>query len=487
MNLINTLRRKLILRLIVYEYGIFGYLELLETLIFGEASTAEAYLLTKTFTVSDFKVVSQALACYAIYTAGTSDLFGPGVRTKTALNQSTVRYGNINTSHLKTIVSALYPMAVPKYGRQPLNVRVYAGAEVRVGRDLFPYGILFIKDFNKAKLTTIEQIKAILGSETNKCNLITILNIDQSQSIYNQFFKVYLQTYGQATQIKNNFNIIGKNDDIIKMTNKDLALLTFTKRLCGLESNYLNILNAKLTLNTLLKKINGREQQEILLKALAPITAKLSQAHGKMYDEVFISGCVKSQISKEVFAQLMVVCGLKKGVLSILNKDSLIDLPKKLYIPECNLNGHLILGDLIVLLGLFQDDCTIYGKSSHEEINVVHFSKKFDTFDFINKAVVILLDGESLQREGWKNVLSYGNIKTSSIPSYQKNHGIYGVLQILDEFSMYGNSENHTTMFIEITPDLENGGEDCNIITKYHYEQDGISYIGWSYFKELIE
>jgi hypothetical protein len=57
MNRINDLRRNLILRLLVFEYDLYGFIELLDTIILGEAHTIKSIAAFAQPSVGELKLI----------------------------------------------------------------------------------------------------------------------------------------------------------------------------------------------------------------------------------------------------------------------------------------------------------------------------------------------------------------------------------------------------------------------------------------------
>jgi hypothetical protein len=70
MNKFTELRRQLILRLIVFEHDLFGYLDILEALFVSKLTTAQTAGLLSTLDTDTLKAVAKASLYFSYYCSG---------------------------------------------------------------------------------------------------------------------------------------------------------------------------------------------------------------------------------------------------------------------------------------------------------------------------------------------------------------------------------------------------------------------------------
>ena len=461
MDKISRLRRELIFRLIVFEYDLYGHLDLVEPFILGTADAVAARLAKGTLVPEDLSAIAKASLHFSKYARGELGIDGmlvnalyrklPSAAYKREFNIGGMavdlfpQYGKV-----VAIDGAIYPsLSICGYAEEgpsgnSREGRILVYSNQWDAKSTIAYPSLNLQGIMKKKSMQAEQAKATIG---NSLPLYHLGAVTFSESTFGYAFVSHILKH-----------LYGKT--------KEDILLRGNAIYC-----------------TKIRTGTGQTLEDLLLLGNLATVDSIS-AESSCLDSILMKGYINLQITKNIYGTLFSFASLS-GRLRVYTEGQGLQSHKGMFIE----GSEKILGFAPVLgccpLQGVLNNSIVMGQAYSRLGKVAAYKRQFYTGQEYFNTLPRIRTEENLMP--LKKEFLHSSMIADSRPSYQWREGIYGRLTFSCGQSIDALSELHTTMDYEIIPDEEFGGDTYEITTKYHKENEGLVEIGWRYFGYLIE
>lgn len=463
MNKLYRLRRELVLRLIVFEYDLYGQLELLNDIMFGTPTAVEARLATGQLDPGTIQVVSKAILQYSVFISGTLNIEDFQIAHNAIYGASEALASINGIGGILANLIANYATPIAASGQLPIYTNMFGSGMIDSPRR-YRSGEIVISAEDWAALLTLDSDPI------------------HSYALLKKKGPILDGMAGVVATVQENEHLYGK----IIIQDLLLKALAATGAPSSVKSSaYISTLLSGNTIQTNKLKFGGGQVNQLdALLAPAAIDTGQSRATSSrlMTGNLVMRGQVNSQITKITSGLLTFGMEVEQGRARAV-VDGFTALKRQFL--EGGLQGYAKCKNntTLPIHGTANPYLTMLGKGilGRAEMPVREFVLyDFDAFSTLqtrkeNELLPLVRD------------LVITTFHADSSASYQWRAGIRGQLIIPDDFASDSKSENHTTMIYQIIPDEENGGVTYNITTNYNKDVDGIVSIGWRYFGYLIE
>lgn len=483
MDKLSALRRNLLLRLIVFECEMAGYLELLETLLIGKATVADYKKLFGQLDLNQDKLTAlhNAAIDVAKQLKGSLEIqkvdFLPILHSDTSLPSSfeyKIEEFESVVQHLKArACSSNGEIEIPFLMRGILTKdppRRYCA-----GREFFQLDLLGLSKVDPvvpAHVSFFDNFSHIIGFSRvdDSVPLTTLFQIKDSCIAINQI--------DAGTSCYSILNIIEKSTGLINVldTYREIFAFQVYDECEAVVSQNRNLLNKQgfLGYDSVVATINvskspyptARSEGKILLADLQ-LRGYIEIGSERAVFGTFwipgVFGTVRPTYKTEENGLMPLVKIYPQGTAITLGLPRLQNgiRASALWDQVLEYKGYADVGT-----GLFGEK----GLLLRQERFLAKMTKRIKDQLF------------SIQRYYQFNIFS-----TISKPSYWDMMSAFGVLELDNVLNAVHSCGLHKTMEYRFVPDLENGGDTLEIDTNYHKEAEGITYLGWRYFGYIIE
>lgn len=485
MNKINELRRQLILRLIVFENELYGQLEMVEALLLGRLTTAQASAWLGSLDVGTLSAVAKISIQFSKYCQTWLNIGGVGVQSTTTklpsdplelifdigglsgikipnLRTPSTRQGildiggvgvvgNARRDNVKALAISVKETSLYFQGRalvQPYGIPMYG--ELKVCPKTWQ-GILSCNNIPEHLFGVFEEGNNLIFTtpislRENPHGLISSLIVGNCIASGGPRLK---QGYGIGKELGFSCEMDGVGFAILRAEHPfgELAQYNlFSKTLISVASDVKHLYGAPIV-------IEGG--------AWGYIDVTITKAVvGKIGFDYFIQGKCFTRFGDEIKGimassqggvKMITQAGVKnaKRALSILNipSKSVIIAPE--LIPSLSVKTKSMIGGL-------------------EYKNIIR--TRYGEALMVPGPLIPFTDGMGVE----------------SIVSYQKRDSIYGSMPVKAKTAIEPTIDSVIVLTYQIIHDDEDG-EIYEIQTKYHKDNEGVALMGWRYFNELIE
>lgn len=483
MDKLSALRRNLLLRLIVFECEVAGYLELFETLLIGKATVADYKKLFGQLDLNQDKLKALHNAAIDItkQLKGNLELqridFLPNLNSGASLRssfeykieefESVVQHLNASAYRSKGEIDAPFLMRGILTKDPP---RRYC-----MGRSLFQIELL---GFSKVD-PTLSTCAIFLDSSSHFNGFSRIDPIKPAANLF-QINSSYfaLSRLGFGKRSKGSLGIIDKEISFIRIAETYRKIFDFyiyddwqaelaqNRNLLGQfgDMNY-NAVNVAINTDNVQYPAQGRNGNiflaDTLLKGYIEIGGERATFGTFGIPGVF--GATKATYKNEANGLMPLVKIYPQGTAIYLG------------VPRIHFGVRAIAQEILPI------DWFGFARLGIGLINKKFFKIRQEEI----YAKLTLRDNEQLLSS--QRFYQFNIFSVISKPSYQDMMSAFGALFLKETLGIIHSCDLHKTMEYQFILDTENGGDTLEINTKYHQEVEGITYLGWRYFGYIIE
>lgn len=457
MNELYQLRRNLLIRLVASQCYLEGCLQLVDDLLFGNATTVQAVIAGGRVSTDTLQAIANAKIRYANFCKGLLNIGGIGVNTEYQLGTSSpllsyLNFGAIGIEHAYRIGKT-----------RPLG-----------GSIAFSSTICGLPNLDTPKRFTLGELiiepEIWQASSTIDTNLQHVIG----------FLKKNVEAHAEAESVVNTSHAYGEIKTQLIAINQP-TLFETVKQQRGILT--IPILtsgkpNVRQQLYQIASDLNILSCSSLPAQAT---TGKPLGRHGEESVAVGLSGFIDLRITKVLYGVLPT--GAVRAIGNIRTLQDIQSYPRTFFERAMTPIGVANVLQTNAQYGDLKTEISIQGLG--QAARALNYESIFSVDNDGHIAICSIRSGGELMP--LQRVFSQESFVAVTEPSYQQRSGINGQLIIPDDFSGQTDAELHSTMSYYVEPDEENGGDTYHIETKYHKNIDGIVSIGWQYFGYLIE
>ena len=509
MNKFTELRRQLILRLIVFEYDLFGYLDIIETFLLGNLTQTQALGILGAMSADALKAVAKASTYFSYYSFGQMNMGGIGVRGRHSLSDSEPLKQQLCIGPLVAVSNT---QTREPLSREPIvdiggigtavttrycTTKSIAFTFKEQGLYLSGYGM--VQPFGTSMWGTIPiypkkwQVAPHCAQATSSVEYLLNFSSDAGyisnlRLVENPFAlhgfvdldKFCLNGFVYTTAP---YGLLGKLNVSGQLLH---GLLSSRDSLLGISSQTkFGFLFKKqaMTITTEVHHLGGEKAFSISLPKICGNvlpTTKKRWSSVKIVEELY--GYIDITIVKNVSGRIGSFT-IFDGALKKVDKEDLKG------VHGIELNGASLTGVWKILDVVFGHGQLFWAPQLFQP--KLSIAQPMSTYTELT-AGALLLSGFAQRRAGEqvmgivRNFVFKDGIGVVSLPSYQAMVDMFGLFAFDTNIDFACKGEGHVTLTYDISFD-EEAGEIYNIQSNYHTKQDDITYIGWRYIQTLIE